>query len=63
MPNTRGKLRIPGSKDLPSVLRSQSHTFLDFIERCLDWDPHTRMNPYDALMHDWIIEGLPPKVL
>lgn len=22
VPNTRGKLRIPGSKDLPSVLRS-----------------------------------------
>jgi len=21
------------------------------------------MTPIDALMHDWIIEGLPPKVL
>ena len=23
----------------------------------------TRITPLEALMHDWIIEGLPPKVL
>ena len=40
-----------------------SPSFIDFIERCLDWDPQTRMNPLEALMHEWIIEGLPPKVL
>jgi dual specificity tyrosine-phosphorylation-regulated kinase 2/3/4 len=63
VPNSRGKLRIPETKTLANVLRTQSSTFLDFLDKCLDWDPHTRINPFEALMHDWIIEGLPPKVL
>jgi len=29
----------------------------------LDWDPQTRITPYEALMHEWVVEGLPPKVL
>jgi dual specificity tyrosine-phosphorylation-regulated kinase 2/3/4 len=63
--DSRGKLRIPGSKTLRSSLLPgcQSESFLDFIERCLDWDPLTRITPYEALLHEWIIEGLPPKVL
>ena len=61
--DSRGKLRIPGTKPLSQVIRNSSNTFVDFIERCLDWDPQTRITPYEALLHDWIIEGLPPKVL
>lgn len=61
--DSRGMLRIPGTKPIPHLLRSQSPSFVDFIERCLDWDPMTRITPYEALLHDWIIEGLPPKVL
>lgn len=41
----------------------QSDTFLDFISKCLEWDPEKRLKPFDALMHNWIIEGLPPQVL
>jgi dual specificity tyrosine-phosphorylation-regulated kinase 2/3/4 len=41
----------------------QSASFQDFIKRCLEWDPEKRMTPFDALMHDWIIEGLPEQVL
>jgi serine/threonine protein kinase len=44
-------------------MQCPQNSFLDFIERCLDWDPSTRITPFEALMHDWIIEGLPPKVL
>jgi len=29
----------------------------------LEWDPEKRITPFEALMHDWIIEGLPPQVL
>ena len=61
--NSRGKVRVPGTRPLQSVLCTNSASFLDFIERCLDWNPETRINPVEALMHDWIIEGLPPKVL
>jgi len=64
--DSRGKLRIPGSKPLSQVMncnQQSSQSFVDFIERCLDWDPQTRITPYEALMHEWVVEGLPPKVL
>lgn len=41
----------------------QSESFLDFIRKCLEWNPEKRMTPFDALMHEWIIEGLPSQVL
>jgi dual specificity tyrosine-phosphorylation-regulated kinase 2/3/4 len=41
----------------------QSDSFHDFITQCLEWDPEKRITPFDALMHTWIIEGLPPQVL
>lgn len=37
--------------------------FLNFLELCFDWDPINRMTPVEALQHEWILEGLPPKVL
>ena len=41
----------------------QSDSFHDFINKCLEWDPEKRITPFDALMHEWIIEGLPAQVL
>jgi dual specificity tyrosine-phosphorylation-regulated kinase 2/3/4 len=61
--NSRGKKRRPSTKTLKGVLRCQDASFLSFIEMCLDWDPVNRMTPIEALQHDWILEGLPPKVL
>jgi len=29
----------------------------------MEWDPEKRITPFDALMHPWIIEGLPEQVL
>lgn len=63
VPNARGKIRMPDSKSLSQLLRSASASFIDFIEKCLEWDPQQRITPLDALQHEWIIEGLPPKVL
>ena len=37
--------------------------FVDFISRCLEWDPLKRMTPDDGLQHEWILKGLPPGVL
>lgn len=58
-----GNMRIPGSKSLIQALNCTSDSFVDFVRQCLEWDPAKRMSPFDALMHDWIIEGLPPEVL
>jgi dual specificity tyrosine-phosphorylation-regulated kinase 2/3/4 len=61
--NSRGKVRVAGSKNLNQFLAYSSPNFIDFIEKCLEWDPKKRITPIEALQHDWIIEGLPPEVL
>lgn len=57
----RGKPRgPPGSKDLRRALNGcDDPLFLDFIRRCLDWDPETRMTPSAALRHAWLRRRLP----
>jgi len=61
--NSRGKKRRPNSKSLKAVLRCQDPGFLSFLDACIDWDPVNRMTSLEALQHEWILEGLPPKVL
>ncbi|GJQ80336.1 hypothetical protein Trydic_g254 [Trypoxylus dichotomus] len=57
----RGKARgPPGSKELKRVLKGcDDLLFLDFIKRCLEWDPELRMTPNDALRHAWLRRRLP----
>lgn len=52
--SSKGKRRRPSSKDLRSVLKCDDEAFLDFISRCLRWDPVRRMNPHEALRHEFI---------
>jgi len=63
VPNSRGKIRKPSTKSLAGILKCRDQNFVDFVCKCLEWDPNIRMNPREALMHDWILEGLPPRVL
>lgn len=57
----RGKPRgPPGSKDLKRALKGcDDPLFLDFIQRCLEWDPDIRMTPGQALRHAWLRRRLP----
>ncbi|XP_073724755.1 dual specificity tyrosine-phosphorylation-regulated kinase 4 isoform X1 [Misgurnus anguillicaudatus] len=55
--NSKGKKRRPNSKDLASVLKTNDRLFLDFIRRCLVWDPTKRMTPDEGMQHEWIHEG------
>lgn len=53
----RGKHRgTPGTKDLvKSALKGcDDPLFVDFIQRCLEWDPLRRLTPAQALRHPWI---------
>lgn len=52
----RGKIRgTPGSKDMHMALKNCDDVyFVNFIQRCLDWDPNIRMTPYQALRHSWL---------
>lgn len=61
----RGKVRgPPASRSLPEALASGNCTveadplFIDFLSRCLLWDPEARMTPSEALKHDWIRKKL-----
>jgi dual specificity tyrosine-phosphorylation-regulated kinase 2/3/4 len=61
--NSRGKLRKPGGKPLSLLLGDEDLDFLDFVQKCLEWDPDVRLTPDEALRHIWILKGLPPQVL
>ncbi|XP_051011369.1 dual specificity tyrosine-phosphorylation-regulated kinase 4 [Acomys russatus] len=54
--NNRGEKRYPDSKDLTMVLKTYDSSFLDFVKRCLVWEPSLRMTPDQALKHSWIHE-------
>ncbi|XP_028610376.1 dual specificity tyrosine-phosphorylation-regulated kinase 4 [Grammomys surdaster] len=54
--NNRGGKRYPDSKDLTMVVKTYDSSFLDFLRRCLVWEPSLRMTPDQALKHAWIHE-------
>jgi dual specificity tyrosine-phosphorylation-regulated kinase 2/3/4 len=58
--NSRGKLRKPAGKPLSLLLGDEDLDFLEFVQKCLEWDPEQRMTPDEALRHIWILKGLPP---
>jgi dual specificity tyrosine-phosphorylation-regulated kinase 2/3/4 len=44
-PNTRGKIRQPGSKKISDILKCSDLIFLDFLNQCFEWHPLKRMTP------------------
>ncbi|KAL6715545.1 serine/threonine protein kinase, CMGC, dual-specificity [Lecanora helva] len=52
--STKGKRRRPSSKSLQQALKCEDDAFLDFISRCLRWDPDRRLKPDEALKHEFI---------
>ncbi|CAH2099185.1 unnamed protein product [Euphydryas editha] len=57
----RGKPRgLPGSKSFVTALKGcQDKYFIDFIRRCLEWEPEKRLTPVQALRHPWLRRRLP----
>ncbi|KAF7490947.1 Dual specificity tyrosine-phosphorylation-regulated kinase 2 [Sarcoptes scabiei] len=60
----RGKMRgPPGTKSWSVALKGcEDECFVDFIKKCLDWDPQTRMTPYTALRHAWLTRRRLPRL-
>ena len=56
--NSRGKLRIPGSKSLFEVLEADDSSFVDFIQKLLTWQPKLRISAAEALKHPWVLKNL-----
>ncbi|WVQ77457.1 hypothetical protein IAR50_007143 [Cryptococcus sp. DSM 104548] len=55
--NAKGRRRRPGSKTLVGVLKCDDELFVDFISKCLTWDPDKRLKPQPAMRHPWILAG------
>ncbi|EIM90527.1 kinase-like protein [Stereum hirsutum FP-91666 SS1] len=55
--NSKGRRRRPGTKTLAQVLRCDDDQFVDFIAKCLVWDPERRMKPQNAMRHAFILAG------
>lgn len=47
-PNSKGKVRIPNSKSLEHLMSCDDPTFVDFIDKCLEWKPDKRLTPDSA---------------
>jgi len=47
---------------LAQVLRTDDHLFVDFIAKCLVWDPERRIKPQAALRHEFITSGRRPRI-
>ncbi|KAG4436762.1 hypothetical protein IFR05_007737 [Cadophora sp. M221] len=52
--SSKGRRRKPSSKTLQQVLKCDDEAFLDFLARCLRWDPDTRMKPEEAVRHEFL---------
>jgi Protein kinase domain. len=52
--NKKGAKKIPGSRKLTDILAGASDDLIDFVSKCLDWNPETRLKPHEALKHPWI---------
>ncbi|KAI0029413.1 kinase-like domain-containing protein [Vararia minispora EC-137] len=53
--NSKGRRRRPGTKTLQQVLRCDDEQFIDFIAKCLVWDPERRLKPQNALKHPFVL--------
>ena len=61
MINSKGRRRRPGTKTLAQVLRCNDEEFVDFISKCLVWDPERRIKPQAAMRHPFVTAGRRPK--
>jgi dual specificity tyrosine-phosphorylation-regulated kinase 2/3/4 len=57
--NSKGKRRKPNSLTFTEALKRSNHEafdkdFIDFISKCLSWEPSERMTPEQALNHPWV---------
>lgn len=52
--NSKGRKRRPSSKSLEHALNTSDEHFINFISKCLIWDPEKRIKPEEALRHPWM---------
>lgn len=61
--STKGRRRRPSSKTLQQAIKCDDEAFLDFLARCLRWDPDRRLKPEEAIRHEFISGLKAPSVV
>jgi dual specificity tyrosine-phosphorylation-regulated kinase 2/3/4 len=57
VPNSRGKKRRPGTRELGHALKCSDQAFVSFLRDCLAWDPEDRMTADQALAHEFVADA------
>ncbi|THH07192.1 hypothetical protein EW146_g9392 [Bondarzewia mesenterica] len=60
--NSKGRRRRPGTKTLAQAMRCDDELFIDFVAKCLVWDPERRIKPQNAMRHPFLTAGRRPKM-
>lgn len=55
--DNKGIIRYPNTKNIKTKLISTDEHFIDFILKCLIFDPKKRLTVEDALNHPWILQN------
>ncbi|CAG9312762.1 unnamed protein product [Blepharisma stoltei] len=55
--DTKGLLRVPGSRSLNELLKGSNPNFINFVQQCFEWNPELRLTASQGLEHPWIIES------
>lgn len=61
--SSKGRRRRPSSKSLQQVLKCDDEAFIDFLTRCMRWDPDRRLKPEDGVRHEFLTgqkSSMPP---
>ena len=45
MPNSRGKVRQPSSRQLADALKINDPDLIEFMKACFEWKPEKRLKP------------------
>ncbi|KAH8108495.1 hypothetical protein DFH11DRAFT_1633216 [Phellopilus nigrolimitatus] len=61
--NSKGRRRRAGTKTLAQVLRCDDELFVDFVSKCLAWDPERRIKPQSAMRHPFVTAGRRAKIV
>ena len=61
VPNKNGVKKMPGTRSINQILQGSNENFIDFVKKCLCWEPELRLKPMEGLDHPWIMEGLKKK--
>ena len=58
MIDEEGNYIVPGGKKLKDIMKDAPDSFVDFVSKCLKWNPFERITPDKALLHPFIIENM-----